>query len=151
MPKATGRPTVYSKRIAEKVCLLVSEGRSLRTICSKSNLPSMQTIFRWLRENEEFRSLYVLAKEEAADLLVEEIKDIADGIGGDYITDKHTGSIRPNPVAVSRAKLQIESRKWLASKLKPKKYSDRLKVDAENTTSGTLTLKIANYSDTEDK
>jgi hypothetical protein len=45
-------------------------------------------------------------------------------------TDKD-GNLKPNPVAVQRDRLIIDSEKWLLSKLAPKKYGDRIQVDAE--------------------
>ena len=36
-----------------------------------------------------------------------------------------------NPVKVQRARLQVDSRKWLAARLAPKKYGDRISHDVK--------------------
>jgi hypothetical protein len=88
-------------------------------------MPAMQTFWRWLREIAAFREQYARAKQEAADALVEEMLDIADDATGDYAEDEQ-GRIRFNSENVQRSRLKIETRKWIASKLKPQRYGERL-------------------------
>jgi hypothetical protein len=73
----------------------------------------MQTVWRWLRENADFRERYARAKEESADALSEDIKEIGEKtLKGEY-----------DPQA---ARVAIDSYKWVAAKLKPKVYGDRI-------------------------
>lgn len=85
------------------------------------DFPAVSTLFKWLRENESFSNQYAHAKEAQCDILVDEMLEIADDESGD-----EAGS-----VAVQRAKLRLEARKWVASKLKPKSYGDRLDISAK--------------------
>src|SRR5262245_59204960 len=59
------------------------------------------------------------AREEQADKLTKEILELSDKIEDD------------NPVKVQRARLQVDSRKWLAARLAPKKYSDHITHDVK--------------------
>ncbi len=115
-----GRPTDYNEEIAAKICSIIAMGRSLRSIVSQDDMPSMTSVFKWLREKPEFAQQYARAKEEQADSLADELQDIADNPTGD----------------VQRDRLRVDTRKWIASKLKPKKYGD--KVDATIEHSGSV-------------
>lgn len=126
---ATGRPSDYTKEIALVICTeIATSSKSLRTICNAENMPSVSSILRWLRDNEDFRTQYARAKEEQADFLQEEMLDIADDGSNDFMTivkgdEQYTVE---NKEWTSRSKLRVETRKWAASKLKPKKYGDKI-------------------------
>lgn len=68
---------------------------------------------------------YTRAREDQADTLADEILDIADEKIDDFIIDEE-GNKRPNPDTVQRSKLRVEARKWIAAKLKPKKYGEKI-------------------------
>lgn len=116
--RKTGRPSKYSDEMAEKICEKIANGRSLRSICAEDGMPPMKTIYRWLEANEGFRHQYARAREKQADYFAEEIIEIAD-------------SAEAESAAVSKAKLQIDARKWAASKIAPKKYGEKLELDAD--------------------
>ena len=81
------------------------------------------------RSNEEFRHQYENAKAEAADFLAEEMVEIADNGTNDYMDslgDDAGLAYRYNGEHVQRSRLRIDARKWIASKLKPKKYGDKI-------------------------
>lgn len=136
-PKPTGRPEIYTPELADRLCEEIStSSKSLKTICAMDGMPSVRTVLRWLREDkggEEnktkgFCAQYARAKEEQADYLTEEMIDIADNGSNDFMTITK-GDISyevENKEWTSRSKLRVETRKWAASKLKPKKYGDKL-------------------------
>ncbi|WP_448970276.1 terminase small subunit-like protein [Neisseria sp.] len=111
--RKTGRPSKYSDEMAEKICELIANGMSLRTVCLQEGMPSAVTVCKWLSENQEFSKQYARAREEQAVSFADEIISIAD-------------SVEPDSAAVAKAKLQIDSRKWLAAKMAPKKYGDKV-------------------------
>lgn len=95
-------------------------------------MPGASTVFRWLRTYSEFREQYEKAKEESADALAEEILDIADNGTNDFMEkENNDGSTwwEYRTEAVQRSRLRVDTRKWIASKLKPKKYGDRTNLD----------------------
>lgn len=102
----------------------------MRSICRSEEMPDKSTVFRWLRLHVEFRDQYTRAKEESADALSEEMIDIADDATNDWMErlsdeEKSLGYVI-NGEHVQRSRLRIETRKWLASKLKPKRYGDKV-------------------------
>ena len=79
-------------------------------------MPGRSAVLRWLRDKEDFRSQYAHAREEQADFWADEIIEISD-------------APMSEPFEVQQAKLRSDNRKWIASKLKPKKYGDRVQND----------------------
>lgn len=114
-----GRPTDYTKDMSDKICEKISGGLSLRAICAEVGMPARGTVYRWLIENADFQDQYARAREKQADYFAEEIIEIAD-------------SAEAESAAVSKAKLQIDARKWAASKIAPKKYGDKQEIDVKS-------------------
>ena len=127
-----GRPSKYNEEIANKICdIIATSSKGLRAISKEVDL-NVTTIMDWVKNNESFSKQYARAKMLQADLLVEEILEIADNDSKDTLMGEF-GEMG-NPTAVNRAKLRADTRKWLASKLAPKVYGDKLELsgDAEN-------------------
>lgn len=125
-----GRHSDYTPELADRICARLADGQSLRSVCRSDDMPDRVTVFRWIRTHDEFRNQYTRAKEESADALVEEMLDIADDGTNDWmeIHSKDGDNIgwRVNGEAVQRSRIRVDTRKWIASKLKPKKYGDRV-------------------------
>lgn len=81
----------------------------------------------------DYPDMYARAREARADKMAEEILEIADESRYDTIVDKE-GNERMDSEYVQRSKLRVDSRKWLASKMFPKRYGDvtRLEGSTEN-------------------
>jgi len=92
------------------------------------------TVFDWIHDNPEFAKQYARAKEEQADYLADEMLDIADDRSEDEIfieADDASGKTAKrvcNKEFINRSRLRVDTRKWLASKLKPKKYGEKVDV-----------------------
>lgn len=128
-----GRPSRYSQDLADNICAELATGKSMRTVCRADDMPAMSTVFKWLRERPVFSEQYARAKAEAADALVEEILDIADDGSNDWMEvhdrDGNATGYKLNGEHVQRSRLRVDTRKWIASKLKPKKYGERVGLD----------------------
>ena len=118
-----GRPTDYSPELINVICDRIANGEPLVRICREEAMPNVVTVYRWLNKYPEFSNLYAKAKDAAADTLAEEIQDIADSIPMET-TDKE-GNTRFDPAYINWMRLRVDARKWVAAKLKPKKYGDR--------------------------
>lgn len=120
-----GRMTEYSSDLADAICELIADGKSIRTICKAEEMPSMSTIFKWLASQPKFSEQYAHAKEVQAEGFAEDLIEICDDTSNDV-----SGELdMPNGVAVQRAKLRVDTRKWIASKLLAKKYGDKMAVE----------------------
>lgn len=122
----------YSQKEIESIFndivkLISEDGLSLRKAIDKNNI-STQTFYRWLEEDAIKSKRYARATEIRADRIFDEILDISDSQEGDVYEDSD-GVIRTNHDIINRARLRVDSRKWILSKMNPKKYSDKIQVD----------------------
>ncbi len=106
-----GRPSSYTPEQGDSICAWVGEGRSLISWCRQSGV-AMVTVQRWLRTVDTFRASYARAHEDRADALADELVDLADSV-------QH-GTLE----AIAAAKLRIDTRKWIAAKLRPTKWGE---------------------------
>lgn len=110
-----GRGLEFKQEIADAICELIADGKSLRSICRQDEMPTTSTVCKWLSLVPSFAEQYTRAREMQADALADEITDIADEVTGDPQRDR----------------LRVEARKWVASKLKPRKYGDKQLVGSD--------------------
>src|SRR5215467_15796926 len=68
------------------------------------------------------------AREERADLLFERIAEIAEDATGDYLK-KEDGTLVVDHENIQRSRLRVDTMKWMASKLAPRKYGERVEHD----------------------
>ncbi|HWY33267.1 MAG TPA: hypothetical protein VNX68_01395 [Nitrosopumilaceae archaeon] len=125
-----GRPTDYSYDLGEEICSAIADNMlSLKTLCAKNpHWPVPRTIRRWARENPEFSHMYAQAKEDQGDLLAEDMLEIADDSKNDTIikTNKDGSEYEvANNEWINRSRLRVDTRKWIASKFKPRMYGDK--------------------------
>lgn len=106
----------------------IAEGKSLRDICSAEGMPSESLVRKWAVQNEDFGAQYARAREAGMEALADEILDIADSQEGDILTTEDGREI-VNHDAIQRAKLRVDTRKWLMSKIAPKRYGDKLDLN----------------------
>lgn len=127
-----GRTSLYTPELADAICdRIATSSDGLRKICNETEeFPDFATVFRWLAKPEykDFRDKYARARETQADLLADEIIEIADDSKNDTQTD-HDGVPIVNHDNINRSRLRVDARKWKASKLAPKKYGERLEVE----------------------
>lgn len=130
--KPIGRPALYSLELGERLCGELATGVSMKTACLPDDMPSAATVFGWMRKHPEFLEMYTRAKQEAADALVEEMLDISDDGTNDWMEthdkDGNDTGYKVNGEHVQRSRLRVETRKWIAAKLKPKKYGEKVDV-----------------------
>lgn len=127
--KVTGS---FDQGIADAICERIADGDSLRTICADDDFPARSTVFKWLSQNAAFADQYAHAREAQADAIFDDILEIADDGQNDWM-EKHSRDgeaigWQENGEALRRSQLRIDARKWMAGKLRPKKYGDRTQM-----------------------
>ena len=110
--KRLGRPSSYDEETGLEICTRIAAGESLAKICQDREMPAMSTVYKWMRENVQFADAYRIAREDQADLLAEQLIEIA--------------KTEPD---VQRARLMCDMRKWIASKLRPKRYGEKVEIE----------------------
>ncbi len=123
-----GRPSKYTESLAQEICERIAAGESLRLIALDEGMPDERTVYRWLERDEDFRQKYACARERQADAMAEDILEIADDGRNDWM--ERRGEDSPGWAAngehIQRSKLRVDARKWLMSKMSPKKYGDKM-------------------------
>lgn len=143
-----GRPTTYTEEIGDKICEQIAQGHGLREICrDMEDMPPRQTVLDWLNYDDEpfksFRAKYMRAREAQADYLAEEIKEIADDGTNDWMeveVKKGFKQILLDREHVERSKIRITTRQWIAAKLAPKKYSEKLLQELSGPNGGPISV-----------
>lgn len=127
----------FTKETGDVICERISNGESLRAICDDEGMPDKATVFRWLSSNADFCDQYARAREAQADAIFDDILTIADDGQNDWMEKKDAEGEnigwRENGEAIRRSQLRIEARKWMAGKLKPKKYGEKLDLNVSGT------------------
>ncbi len=126
-----GRPTLYSKELAELICKRVATTTfGLARLCATyEDMPAKITVNEWRYKYADFAAQYAQAKLTQADLLAEEMLDIADDGTNDWMEsfgDEGEIGYKLNGEHVQRSRLRIDTRKFLAAKLLPKAYGDKV-------------------------
>lgn len=120
-----GRPSGYTEALAAQICCELASGRSLRDVCREAEMPAQSTVFLWLSKHSGFSEQYARAMEARTNALAEEILDIADDSANDvHVTEDGKELIKSEVIA--RARLRVDTRKWLMSKMSPRKYGDKI-------------------------
>jgi hypothetical protein len=123
----SGRPSSFTPKISGEILRRIANGESLIRICGpdrKHGLPERSTVYDWLASNAEFKQAYLLARRAQGELYFEEMIDIADGVDGDA----------RQPREVSRDRLRVETRRWMAAALAPQLFADRLALSGPSVT-----------------
>ena len=100
----------YDPEACAKLCELIANGETWGKSCDKLGL-SRSTTWDWMGRHPEFKDAYRKAQAIRAQLMADEILGIADGADNDNI---------------QAARLQVDTRRWLAGKLLPAQYGDRV-------------------------
>jgi hypothetical protein len=111
----------YSDKLGEEICSRIADNESLRSICKSPKMPNAKTVYRWIKSHPEFARQYILAHDDQADATYEDIIAIE--------TDLRAGIID-----APTARVLIDSHKWRAGKMRPKKYGDAsaLRISGED-------------------
>lgn len=111
-----GRPTLWSKELAEEICALLVKGYSLRAIEDIEGMPCKATMMMWLYKHKDFLDQYTRAQKIKVLGFKDDIIDIADDGTNDYVErERKDGStyIALDAEHVMRSKLRIDARRYL--------------------------------------
>ena len=141
---------MYSPELLSVILERVADGESLNHICSSEDMPSRKAFFDWVAKDPSIQAQYELAISLRADIHAEEILAIADEEVTMIKRSKHSGGEEEgleqevvfDPTAVARNRLRVDARKWILSKMAPKKYGDKImqEIDQKTNHSGTIEI-----------
>ena len=114
-----GRPSLeYDPNIGREICRAISiSGKSLASLCKANpHWPQRTTIFEWRLDYPHFADLYTKARQTQVEAFIDDVTDIADNSTPEYAQVTRT---------------RIDTRKWIACKLAPKIYGDKIHHTAD--------------------
>lgn len=133
-PKKAGAPSyAWTPEIEDEIFGRIAKGESLVDICEDDWLPSRSTVHKRLADDPAFADRYARAREAQADTIFDEILQIADDARNDWMErrgEDDAGWVA-NGEHIQRSRLRIEARKWMAGKLRPKVYGEKLELDGK--------------------
>lgn len=115
------------------ICNEMKKGRSLRSVLRDNDMPHSDTFYVWVDSSEAKTVQYARARDERADKIFEEMLSIADDSSNDtmYIETKKGEIAVEDKEWTNRSRLRIDTRKWMLSKMLPKKYGEKLDVTSD--------------------
>lgn len=131
----------YSKLLADEICTRIIEGQTLTQILKDPHMPNRRTVVRWLTEKKDFAAKYESARTFMADTLFDEILDIADGraVENPQLDFSNRSQSKAAKMEGYDRQVRIEARKYVISKLAPKKYGDTKQVEISGNVDKPLT------------
>ena len=127
-PTKTGRPEAFDQDLADTICTQLTEGKTLRQICSEKGMPDLAMIRRWIQEKPLFNLHYSRARTEQTRAWADQIISLSDDMSNDYrdvttVTGKAVRQVdRPH---IERVRLQIETRKWIMARVNKAEFGDK--------------------------
>lgn len=112
MKKNKGRPTTYTKEIATEICRRIAEGETLTSIVKDQDMPNRDSFYQWLLKKEGLTVEYTTARQRQADFYADNLLTIASNVG---LTSEE----------IAKARLKIDTMKWIVCKLHPRAYADK--------------------------
>lgn len=107
------------------ICEKVAEAEVYEAIAAQYGV-SRYALMVWLRDHE---TEYARAREERAHKLADDLMGIADEIDVEAKYEGGNVTLDLSSTAIARNRLRVDTRKWLASKMLPKIYGDRIEME----------------------
>ncbi len=126
------RPIEWTQDKKEKAIQIIftemAQGKSLRQILNQDNenMPSRKLFYEWVAKDKELSDHYAKVMDLRSDVLFDEMIDIADDTSNDSVYTE-TGE-KVNSEWINRSRLRVDTRKWILSKMNPKKYGDKTDI-----------------------
>lgn len=122
-PKFTRESFTADQKAMHKAAVIeaLNNGQSLRSYCDNGQgRPKVPTVIAWLSDDPQFSEQYTRAREAGADVLFDDLDDVSDEAVRAVL-----------PVQVQALRLKADNIKWKLARMAPKKYGDKLQVDAK--------------------
>lgn len=136
-----GRPSRFEEAVFAELCQRLAAGETLRAICrSDDKFPDEKTVRDWVIDNfNGVAPRYTRAREAGIHSMIDETISLSDDSSRDTITDEE-GNKKCDNEWVARSRLRVDTRKWLASKVLPKLYGERLEQEISGPNGGAVTF-----------
>lgn len=133
--KKTGRPSLYTEALADKIVGLIEEGYSERQIGKMAGMPDASTISRWKDERPDFCKRSARAREISAEKFDDRRRECADWLVKQ--AEERASSGEPFPKGVVEAmKAAMQEHARSAALRDDSRFGDRKTVKLDATPEG---------------
>ena len=125
--------TQEKKEVAIEIIFTeMAQGKSLRQILDHDDtLPSRRLFYEWMAKDSVLSNHYEAISQLRADMMFDEMIEIADDGTNDFMTKEIGDGVEVqvlNSEHIQRSRLRIDARKWILSKMVPKKFGDKTDI-----------------------
>ena len=106
----------YTQELTDKIADMIACGKSLRQIGATEGMPSVDTLFRWLRQRDDFASICARARVAQAEFHHDEMQKIED-------------DVMSGAAEAQAASVVLGNKRWRMERMSPKVYGAKLGVD----------------------
>lgn len=134
--RGTNTRVGFSEDVFADTLERIACGEAVSKICGEPGYPSRKTFYSWVLRNDDLRERYEVALVARHYALADETLEIA---------DQPVGSLDSGATdtgAVQKQRLQVDTRKWLLSKMVPKKYGDKLQQEVTGANGGPVAMAV---------
>ena len=140
------RKPIYGDEIRQKIIDRLRDGESLRAICRDEGMPVESIVRRWAEDDPQgYGAQYAKARDAGLEHMADELLEIADDGTNDWMEKRNSEGDVAAVVAdhehINRSRLRVDTRKWLLSKMAPKRYGDRLIAEHSGPDGGPIETK----------
>jgi hypothetical protein len=166
-----GAPRTYDRAaVGALICSELKKGRSLDSICQGEGMPAISTVLDWVEQDPAgFGEYYARARQVGYSLLADEIIQLSDKThewvmvqeldaeGKPLLDEKGEPSLKRvlmplSADVIAHKRVQIDTRKWMLSKMLPKIYGDKVLQEHTGADGGPIAIAavdLKNLSDEE--
>ncbi len=112
-----------------ELCTFIVGGGHLAAFCKEKGF-AYTSALTWIQADSRRTEMYARAREDRSDILADEIVAISDETEVKVRYEGEEAKLAMDAAAVQRNRLRVDARKWVASKLKPRVYGEKVQVDA---------------------
>lgn len=119
--KKTSCSSLFTPELEEEICIaIMSSDKGIGLLCKEyPDWPNKSTIFRWIKQNEEFRKQYELAKKIQFFELVDEVYDLPNQV---WFHKDELGRVRVDPDSIDFIQFCSDELKRQIVRFTPRKY-----------------------------
>lgn len=128
-PVRLGRPSGYNKSLIESICAEVASGGNLNQIVQRPEMPSHDTLYKWLDSYPAFAEAYARAIKIRAEHRFDKIDAIIE-------------EVRSGKLDWQVGRLQIDTMKWQAGKENSRKFGDRITQEVTGANGGPVSSQV---------
>jgi hypothetical protein len=115
------RPAIVGEQTKRQICKLVAQGMYMKDVVRQEGIPPQHVIYDMIWRDPEFKQMYKAARMAAAEVWADKLRELAS-----EASDLHGVPEKKSLAHVQAIRLQVDTDKWLLSKMLREEFGDDL-------------------------